>query len=530
MTSPRRSFHEGGFTLIEVMMAALVLVVGMLGTVALIDGANATTSSTKAREQGVSLQRELVEAARSISYSQLTPTSIASRIQANSGLEDSNLSSPGWTIRRRGVTYSVSAGACSVDDGKDGTGTHDPASFCATGAGITTAGQCRNILGVGGSIQGNGTAATGSAGIGDCGIDLNLDGTVDNLVEGSVNLCALGLCITPTGTDSNPDDYKRIVTLVRWDRGTGGRYAIQSSTVSNPGLSAGPQLATPTSTPSNSSAVTSGTSVLFSVMALQTPASVEWLLDGTPQGTASGTALGPYTFSWNLGTSGSGTETLDGTYVVGAKAYDQYGVYGNTRALTFTINRRQPYAPTGVAAGRNGSVVEFEWSPNKERDVEGYRVYRTTGGSALVCSLTTRSTCQDTSPPGSGTINYYVVAVDRDPSTNALREGDHSATVTVTTLNNAPNPPTSLTGSASGGITTISWNAPLIADIDLGDSIAFYRIYRDGATYADRYDRTGTGSQTSYTDTHAGGTTHTYRVTAVDTQLAESTILGPITR
>jgi Tfp pilus assembly protein PilV len=534
MTSSRRSFDERGFTIVEIMVAALILVVGTLGTIALIDGANATTTSTKAREQGVNVQREIVEAARSVPYSQLTPTSIVSRIQATTGLEDSNASSPGWTIRRRGITYSVSTGVCSVDDSKDGTATHDAASFCATGAGTTTAGQCRNFLGITGSIQGAGTAATGSAAIGDCGIDLNLDGAVDNLVEASVNLCLLGLCITPTGTDRNPDDYKRVVTLVRWDRGSGNRYALQSSTISNPGLSAGPQLATPTSNPVNTSQVGPGNdSITFSVMALQTPYTVSWLLDGTPQGTASGTALGPYTWSWNLGSVGSTTpnsgQVMDGTYVVGVKAYDRFGVYGNTKALTFSLNRRAPYAPTGFAGGRNGSVVDFEWAPNRERDLSGYRVYRTTNGSAVVCTLTTATSCQDTNPPGGLIVNYYVVAVDKEPTTGVLREGNQSSTIGVTSLNSPPNAPTNLTATTVGSNTALSWSAPAIQDPNLGDSIAFYRIYRDGSAFVDRYDRTAS-NEVTWTDSHTGGTTHSYRITAVDTQLAESNMVGPVTR
>jgi hypothetical protein len=351
---------------------------------------------------------------------------------------------------------------------------------------------------------------------------------VDNLVEASVNLCALGLCIPPSGSESNPDDYKRVVTLVRWDRGSGSRYALQSSTVSNPGLSAGPAVTALTSVPANTNPITSGTSVLFSATTSQIPTTLSWLLDGTPKGTASGAGLGPWTFTWNLGTAGSGSEVLDGSYVVGAKAYNSYAVYGNTKALTFTLNRRIPYAPAGLAGGRNGTVVDFEWAPNKERDLQGYRVYRTSAPAGIVCTLTPDTDCQDTSPPGGLFVNYYVVAVDKD-SGGSLREGDHSSSISVSSLNNRPNPPTGLSAAASGGNTTVSWNAPVIADPDLGDSIAFYRIYRDGALYSNRYDRTQTGAQHTYVDTHTGGTTHTYRVTSVDTQLAESTIVGPVT-
>ena len=92
------------------------------------------------------------------------------------------------------------------------------------------------------------------------------------------------------------------------------------------------------------------------------------------------------------------------------------------------------------------------------------------------------------------------------------------------------NAPTNLTASSAGSNTVLSWSAPGIQDPDLGDSIAFYRIYRDGSAYANRYDRTGTGADLTYTDTHPDGVPHTYYVTAVDTQLAESPLLGPVTK
>ncbi len=44
-------------TLIEVMVATMILLVGVLGTVTMIDGANATTSKTKAREGATHLGR-----------------------------------------------------------------------------------------------------------------------------------------------------------------------------------------------------------------------------------------------------------------------------------------------------------------------------------------------------------------------------------------------------------------------------------------------------------------------------------------
>ena len=86
---------------------------------------------------------------------------------------------------------------------------------------------------------------------------------------------------------------------------------------------------------------------------------------------------------------------VDGTYLVSAKAYDQYGQAGTGKTLTMVLNR---YAPARAerlrrrpqrALGRD--FVEFEWAPNPERDITGYRVYRMRGAARhrarrLVCS------------------------------------------------------------------------------------------------------------------------------------------------
>ena len=79
-----------------------------------------------------------------------------------------------------------------------------------------------------------------------------------------------------------------------------------------------------------------------------------------------------------------------------------------------------------------------------------------------------------------------------------------------------PSPPTSLTATASGGQTSVSWKAP-------AGTVAFYRIYRDGQNYDNRYDTCepndnycdlGSGNFT-FVDYNPGGTAHTYYVTAV---------------
>jgi hypothetical protein len=533
---------DSGFTLVEAMVAAFVLLIGLAATLTMVDQANQTTSSTKAREQGVSLQRELIESARSIPYDQLAPTSIASRVMSLPNLGDSSGSQPGWTITRRGVTYTATIGVCSVDDPADGAGPQDSAMFCVPGA--ATGAQCSNWLGITGSVQGTAGAVSAASnaglGVGKCGIDLNLDGTVDQLVQADV---AANVCITlpllftcPGVADSNPDDYKRIVTLVRWDRGNGSRYALQSTTVPNPGVSAAPAVTGVSTTagfpnPSSPARFTAATN--------RVPSAVTWYVDGTAQSTSgnSGGSGTSWWFDWALGsvdtTIGAepgSNEMLDGNYVISAKAFDGYGQYGSARAKTVTLNRRQPYEPTGFAGGRNGAVVEFEWAPSAERDLQGYRVYRSPAeGGNEVCALTLKTSCQDTNPPASSSLHYYLVAVDKTDA-GVLRDGDKSGTITVTESNDPPFPPTNLSLSTSNGDTTLTWSAsPGDPNFLLqGDKVDYYRIYRDGTAVANRYDRTGDGTVLSWTDTATDGATHTYWVVAVDTQLAESTKLGPV--
>ena len=535
------SRDEGGFTLIEVLVAALVLVSGLLGTVSMIDAAGATDTTTKAREQGVGVARELLEAGRSIPYAQLIPASIVAKVQALPGLANAN-AGPGWTIQRRGVTYGVAIGVCSVDDSADGYGTEDPNYACASNTGAPSV-PCSQLLGRSGSVAGdsavvaqNSGTLSGQRSIGDCGLDPDLSGRVDDLTQADASGCAGGVCQnTPIGNDASPDDYKRIEVLVTWSTVNGGMYVRQSTLLANPGQGSGPAVSALGLGPGFSSSTISDPSVQsipFTATADSNANVMRWSVNGVPQGTASNSG-GNWTFNWSVGATGSGSEVLDGNYTIGVTGFDSNGNAGTTRSMTVTLNRRVPYAPVKLIGGHNSSIVDLQWSPNKEGDVLGYRVYRVAGGGqpdVLVCSTANARNvaCQDTAPPASSSIQYYVVALDKDPSNGNTREGDHSATLTVTTANVAPNFPTSLQSSTSTGNTVLLWTPPSPADSD-GDPIAFYRIYRDGQAVANRYD-TAPGSASSYTDTNTGGVSHTYWVTAVDPQLAESPAAGPITR
>lgn len=449
-----------GFTLVELLVAGFVVLVGMLGVVSMMIGANQRSVATRGREGATNVQRELIERSRSIPYHRLTQAAVYTDLQSIPGLEDQS-PNPGYQIARRGFTYVVALNVCSVDDPKDNFGAHDQASFCA-----------------------GSTAGT---------------------------------------LDRNPDDYKVVTVDVTWSGSRGSGHSRQQGLINSPGAKVGPSIAAITISPaSTSNVVTSDVSpVAVSVTSSFAATTVDMSVDGDSKGSATGSGTS-WAWQWPIGS------LVDGTYLLGARAFDALGRSGPARSLTVTLNRRLPAAPASLLAGLNGAHVELEWLANPERDVIGYNVYR--GGTAVAsCAVVEDTACRDLAPTGS--LVYTVRALDRGPD-GSVREGAASNTASVSQTNLAPNPPTNLVASAnSDGDTVLTWTAPSppspSPDTDL---IAFYRIYRDGQTYQDRWDRTATGSETTWTDARNAGGTHTYWVTAVDPFLSESTALGPVTK
>jgi prepilin-type N-terminal cleavage/methylation domain-containing protein len=108
MRVPRRAGSEDGFTLVEVVVAAFILLVGVLGVLTLLNTASQNTYKTKVRDGGLSLAREVIEASRAVPYPDLSQTTVLAQLQAQPGLEDANGGTV-WQIQRRGITYTVSA-------------------------------------------------------------------------------------------------------------------------------------------------------------------------------------------------------------------------------------------------------------------------------------------------------------------------------------------------------------------------------------------------------------------------------------
>src|SRR5436190_12259023 len=63
---------ERGFTIIEVMVAVFILVLGVLGVATMANTANIQSSTSKARVGGTNLAREVLEDARSFPYADLS--------------------------------------------------------------------------------------------------------------------------------------------------------------------------------------------------------------------------------------------------------------------------------------------------------------------------------------------------------------------------------------------------------------------------------------------------------------------------
>jgi Tfp pilus assembly protein PilV len=470
---------QDGLSLIEVIVASVVLIIGILGTLVLMDAANGATTKTRAREGATNLTRELVEGARSVPYANISPATIVTQLQSQPGLADAGAGA-GWTIRRRNTTYTVTASVCTMDDPRDGGGTHSAGGFCA-------------------------------------------DSVAQNTPD------------TTTGaTDKAPEDYKRVRVEATWKQGNSTREVHQTTIVNNPGSAGGPAVRTLTLNGSASPpAVTSDTSLNFVLTTSSVPTTLHWLLDGADQAPVTVGGL-TSNFTWNLGNAGTlgspdpAGSAVDGTYIVSAEAFDMYNVAGPSKSITVTLNRSAPDKVEGLAGGRNGSVVDLEWFEVGERDIIGYQVFRKSGATEVAipsCPMSTSTSCVDTSPPpaSDGDVEYVAYAYDLDTLGLERRGPIASDALVVRPDNNPPFAPLLFTATRNADdTTTLTWTRPLPTDPD-GDAIDFYRVYRDGTGVADRYSRWDDSNLTvTFVDAATDGQAHCYRVTAVDRYYAES--------
>jgi prepilin-type N-terminal cleavage/methylation domain-containing protein len=470
--------NERGFTLIEVMVTMLLLVVGIAGALALIDGANARTVATKQREAANALSREVIEAARSVPYRNLNPGSAITTVQGIAGLEDTTPLTGAWTVERRKTVYTITMSVCTVDDDQDGFGDISGGGYCGGGGGTA---------------------------------------------------------------DRNPDDYKRVTVNVEWTTRGVTKSIKQAGIVNNEASSAGPALEIISQNPGGTEITSDPPSgaIEFKVEADPDTVAIRFAVDGVIHGSSSSTSA---TFNWVIN-SGS-THVPDGTYVVSFTAFDAEDTPGPTRSRTIRLNRDIPSAPQDVFGGFNPrigfptnlDVVEIQWSRNNEPDVKGYRVYRKSASTAEevvpgcdYAADATQTDCIDHNPPSDASIQYWVVAVDENPFTGGVREGDPSITLTAVRASTQPNQPLTLTATQDGADVVLTWPDALpVLPPYSGSDVIFYRVYRDGKKLDDRIARTGQDSLTAYRDVDGALTNHVYYVSSVDENFSESPPLGPV--
>ena len=225
-------------TIVEVMAAVLILVVGVLGTLVLIEGSLASTSRTTAREQGTNLARDLVERTRQTAYADVTTGAAPATLRAMLPASDAAgpLSGPesrSFTVTRRDVQYTVTVFACSIDDPTDGAGVGD-ATFCERPAappapddpppGLAAA---VNVLGI--AVTAGATPLSTLCG------SLGITAIADRLAAVVSAVAPLSVC--PGGDtamyDSRPDDLRRVYIDVTWSRGGAGGVS-QTTLLTNP--------------------------------------------------------------------------------------------------------------------------------------------------------------------------------------------------------------------------------------------------------------------------------------------------------
>ena len=231
--------EEAGYTIVEVMVAMVILVFGVLGTLVLMEGSLSSTSRTTAREQGTNLARDLVERSRQAAYADVDLDSAPATLRATLPASDSAsaLSGSTFEVTRRNVDYMVTVFACSIDDPTDGAGVGD--SFCEVPDGTEAPGSPTPGAAVGLTVLGTtvSLAVGGSLLNTVCGV-IGVPAVANQLLAATNTVASLSVCPTALGGgtvryDSHPDDLRRVRIDVSWNRGGAGEVS-QTTLLTNP--------------------------------------------------------------------------------------------------------------------------------------------------------------------------------------------------------------------------------------------------------------------------------------------------------
>jgi Tfp pilus assembly protein PilV len=477
---------EEGFTLVEALVATMVLTVGLLTTFFMLTISTHQSADVRAREGAVTLARQITEDARSIPYSQISGSTIVSTLQGMPGLANTS-SGSSWQVVRNGFTYTVTASVTGVSDSKDSSGATDFQQVTATVTYTTFQGKTHTV-----------SETT----------TLSKAGQDPGLMASSLQLDVTWPTAGISGSTTSP-------------------------VITSTGI----------------------TSLQFQITAPAGTTAVVWTLNGGKQGSWAGSA--PSSGNTWVSNSWSLSGVSDGTYTIGAQAEDSGGVDGPAVTIPVRLIRNVPSAPSVTGYGFNSdlmfsgsatSVAEIQWDPNSELNVIGYRI-TSPSRPAQTCTTSTTSfssncgtnwwcsgpeACVDLNPPSTSAANltYTVQALYYDANNN-LQAGTATS---VTLASGAPSAPPPVPVVNLGVVTqpdntaVITWTPPVG-----GTPVSFYRIYRDGNDYTNRYDTVAASSCSLTCSYHDTGRTsvHTYYITAVGgttpgADMAESPATGPV--
>ncbi len=175
-------------TMVETMVAAVILSAGVLGVFVMVETSDKVNADNRARETATGLSRELLESARATPYASIGGSNWFNSTLTNLEGRSSNVVSPTshsqrTEVSRRGYTYTVDVTTCSVDDSKDGYGPHGGGSWCS---------------------------------------DSSTTGT----------------------SDGSPEDFKRVAVTTQWTKDSKTYALYQTATFSSAGSVVGPALTT----------------------------------------------------------------------------------------------------------------------------------------------------------------------------------------------------------------------------------------------------------------------------------------------
>ena len=544
--------------MIEVIVAVVIILVGVLGTLTLVQRASSESLETKTRQTGNNVLRDLLDTAQGLPYSSLTPTGLVPALQTR-GFADAVPTTGAWELVRNGTTFTITASVCVVDDPSDGSQSSHPGSsnFCSdspAGSGDSNGDDYRRVtLTVAPSSASLGPSVTGTTVVGQ-NRTTNIGGSGGGGGGGG-------------GSGGSSID----ITSMKIDTSAGKTTLYSGQVARCPGSF----LSCPGGAYGNgpTASTVSPKQVYFVATTASTAQKVKFAADGKVFQTVNGP-----------GTTFNGTWTLpdaqpDGTYSITAQVYDSSGnvAMSDPKPVTTILNRYlpDPNAYAAAAAGRNHLYLqgtsgfgypEVETYPSNtagvriDRDVVGFQTIRFvgTGTGVLACSTNSMQvrSCQDTGAPvrsSSTTLKYRITpyALNAD-GTQQIGNGSPPLSADVNAANTRPCSPTNLTVSRSGSVVTLSWQPPPLAspcttasgDPNSGDCIDFYRVYTRPAgsttfAFGDRTDRTPFGvfaspcgatsaeQSNSITLWEGDSSLKSYQVTSVDTHLDESVPATP---